>query len=80
LKQSVILDENIFEAIAKANELVVKAKQDLKKLDELIFNGGVMRFNINKNKLRKSVLVSASDSIYNTGFFNLISNNPSKLF
>ncbi len=80
MKQSVILDENIFEAIAKANELVVKAKQDLKKLDELIFNGGVMRFNINKNKLRKSVLVSASDSIYNTGFFNLISNNPSKLF
>ncbi len=34
----------------------MKAKQDLVKLDELIFNGGTIKFEKNENKLEKSVL------------------------
>ena len=56
LRQSAFSDENISEAIAKANELAIKAKQDLAKLDEFIFNGGEMKFEKNENKLEKSVL------------------------
>jgi len=41
LRQSVIIDEKVSEAIAKANENLFKAKKDLSKLDEFIFNGGV---------------------------------------
>jgi len=56
LKQSIISDENISEAISEADELAMKAKQDLVKLDQFIFNGGKIKFEKNENKLEKSVL------------------------
>jgi len=58
LKQTVISDEDVSEAIAKASELGGKAEQELAKLDEFIFNGGQMYFEKNENKLDKLVLGS----------------------
>ncbi len=46
MRQSIISDDNVNEAIAKADELAMKAKQDLVKLDEFIFNGGTIKFEI----------------------------------
>ena len=56
LKQSIIADEKISDAIAKAKELSINAKQDLIKLEKIIFNGGEMKFEKNENKLDKSIL------------------------
>jgi len=56
LSQSSISDEYVFEAILRANELVMKAKEDLSKLDKFIFNGGEIKFVRNENKLANSVL------------------------
>ncbi len=58
LKQTFISDEDVSEAIARASELVMKAKQDLVKLDEFIFNGGEIKFEKNENKLDRTVLGS----------------------
>ena len=55
LRQSIISDENVNEGIAKADELITKSKRDLAKLDEFIFNGGEMKFEINENKLKNNV-------------------------
>ena len=43
MKQSVISDEIICDAIAQANELEIKTKQDLAKLNEFIFQCGQMK-------------------------------------
>ena len=56
LKQSVISDEIICDAIAQANELEIKTKQDLAKLNEFIFQCGQMKFKKNESKLDKLVL------------------------
>jgi len=56
LKQTFISDEDVSEAIARASELSLKAKQELVKLNEFIFNGDEMKFEKNENKLEKSVL------------------------
>ena len=45
------IDENISEAISKANEILINTKQDLAKLNQFIFNGGKMKFIKNENKL-----------------------------
>jgi hypothetical protein len=58
LKQTVISDEDVSGAIAKSNELSIKSKQELVKLDEFIFNGCRMKFEKNENKLDRSVLGS----------------------
>jgi len=59
LKQTVISDEDVSEAIAQASELSLKAKKELAKLnelDEFIFNGAEMKFERNENKLDRLVL------------------------
>jgi len=58
LKQTVISDEDVSKAIARANELKLKAKKELVNLDEFIFNGGEMKFERNENKLDRLVLGS----------------------
>jgi len=47
LKQTFISDEDVSEAIARASELSLKAKQELVKLNEFIFNGDEMKFEKN---------------------------------
>jgi hypothetical protein len=52
----IIFDDKISDAIVKANELAIKTKQDLTKLDNFIFNQCQIKFTKNKNKLNKSLL------------------------
>jgi len=56
LKQTVISDEDVSGAIAKASELGKKAEQELDNLNEFIFKCGEMKFEKNENKLDRLVL------------------------
>jgi hypothetical protein len=64
LKQTVICDKKISEAIAKASELGMKTKKDFANLDKFIFNGSQMKFERNENELDRSVLGSLMKQLY----------------
>ena len=55
-KNSSTSDEMVSKALGKADELVTKAKQDLAKLEEIVFNYGELKHETNEYEIDKSFL------------------------